>query len=267
MLLKLRHDYQEEQGGKFSLRTFHDTLLGKGTRRSRRCTAQLHARSRATGGRPARVIAEYQCRSTNTSATRAVTASSRSRSSRIRRSTTCPKCGGAVQKLLSSPAIQFKGSGWYITDYAQERERRRDGGNVGVEDKNESERGSTAENKTDDERPSIEGATRRSTRTAEAERASTAVARPAPASSSSDSQVLAERAGQVRAPQREVDHRLQEPELVAGVVADAVDLARVDRPRLQQLAQPVGQLDLARAVALRSRAARRRCRASGCSGR
>jgi putative FmdB family regulatory protein len=32
---------------------------------------------------------------------------------------TCPVCGGAVQKLLSSPAIQFKGSGWYITDYAR----------------------------------------------------------------------------------------------------------------------------------------------------
>jgi putative FmdB family regulatory protein len=32
---------------------------------------------------------------------------------------TCPKCGGKVRKLLSSPAIQFKGSGWYITDYAK----------------------------------------------------------------------------------------------------------------------------------------------------
>lgn len=31
----------------------------------------------------------------------------------------CPKCGGPVKKLLSSPAIQFKGSGWYITDYAR----------------------------------------------------------------------------------------------------------------------------------------------------
>jgi putative FmdB family regulatory protein len=31
----------------------------------------------------------------------------------------CEKCGsGPVRKLLSSPAIQFKGSGWYITDYA-----------------------------------------------------------------------------------------------------------------------------------------------------
>ena len=33
---------------------------------------------------------------------------------------TCPTCGkGPVKKLLSSPAIQFKGSGWYVTDYAR----------------------------------------------------------------------------------------------------------------------------------------------------
>ena len=32
----------------------------------------------------------------------------------------CPECGGAVRKLLSSPAIQFKGSGFYITDYARQ---------------------------------------------------------------------------------------------------------------------------------------------------
>lgn len=31
----------------------------------------------------------------------------------------CPNCGGVVRKLMSSPAIQFKGSGWYITDYAK----------------------------------------------------------------------------------------------------------------------------------------------------
>src|SRR3954451_8152446 len=30
---------------------------------------------------------------------------------------TCPKCGSKVRKLISSPAIQFKGSGFYITDY------------------------------------------------------------------------------------------------------------------------------------------------------
>ena len=32
--------------------------------------------------------------------------------------THCPKCGGVVKKLISSPAIQFKGSGFYKTDYA-----------------------------------------------------------------------------------------------------------------------------------------------------
>ena len=32
----------------------------------------------------------------------------------------CKECGkGPVRRLLSSPAIQFKGTGWYITDYAQ----------------------------------------------------------------------------------------------------------------------------------------------------
>jgi putative FmdB family regulatory protein len=32
----------------------------------------------------------------------------------------CKECGkGPIHKLISSPAIQFKGSGWYITDYAQ----------------------------------------------------------------------------------------------------------------------------------------------------
>jgi putative FmdB family regulatory protein len=36
--------------------------------------------------------------------------------------TVCPTCGGSVQKLISSPAIQFKGSGFYITDYARKSE-------------------------------------------------------------------------------------------------------------------------------------------------
>jgi putative FmdB family regulatory protein len=32
---------------------------------------------------------------------------------------TCKTCGGKVRRLLSAPAIQFKGTGWYITDYAR----------------------------------------------------------------------------------------------------------------------------------------------------
>ena len=33
--------------------------------------------------------------------------------------TTCSKCGGEVEQLISAPAIQFKGTGWYVTDYAK----------------------------------------------------------------------------------------------------------------------------------------------------
>ena len=29
----------------------------------------------------------------------------------------CPECGGPVEKLLHAPAVQFKGTGWYVTDY------------------------------------------------------------------------------------------------------------------------------------------------------
>lgn len=32
---------------------------------------------------------------------------------------TCPTCGGKVHKLVSSPAFQFKGTGWYVTDYSR----------------------------------------------------------------------------------------------------------------------------------------------------
>lgn len=32
---------------------------------------------------------------------------------------TCLQCGGRLHKIISPPAIQFKGSGWYITDYAK----------------------------------------------------------------------------------------------------------------------------------------------------
>ena len=33
----------------------------------------------------------------------------------------CPHCGGELRKLLSAPAFQFKGSGWYKTDYAEKK--------------------------------------------------------------------------------------------------------------------------------------------------
>ena len=32
----------------------------------------------------------------------------------------CPECGGKIAQLLSAPAVQFKGSGWYVTDYGRQ---------------------------------------------------------------------------------------------------------------------------------------------------
>jgi putative FmdB family regulatory protein len=57
---------------------------------------------------------------------------------------TCPKCGkGPVRKLFSSPAIQFKGSGWYITDYAKKSST--DAGQTGSDSGNSSEKSDKSE--------------------------------------------------------------------------------------------------------------------------
>lgn len=31
----------------------------------------------------------------------------------------CPECGGPVEQTIHAPAVQFKGTGWYVTDYAR----------------------------------------------------------------------------------------------------------------------------------------------------
>ena len=43
----------------------------------------------------------------------------------------CDDCGGELERLLSAPAIQFKGSGWYITDYARKGTNSDDGATSG----------------------------------------------------------------------------------------------------------------------------------------
>jgi putative FmdB family regulatory protein len=69
---------------------------------------------------------------------------------------TCPKCGkGPVRKLISSPAIQFKGTGWYITDYAKKSSTDgQTGGNTGgssekSEKSDKSEKSEKTESKSD----------------------------------------------------------------------------------------------------------------------
>jgi len=64
----------------------------------------------------------------------------------------CPSCGGRVVRLISSPAIQFKGSGWYVTDYARASNRGAEKDNSGSsaeksENKSEAKAESKAEQK------------------------------------------------------------------------------------------------------------------------
>ena len=41
--------------------------------------------------------------------------------------TECGECGGELKKLISAPAVQFKGSGWYVTDYADSGGKKKKG--------------------------------------------------------------------------------------------------------------------------------------------
>ena len=58
------------------------------------------------------------------------------------------KCGGAVRRLLSSPALQFKGSGWYVNDYAKSG-RSTPKSDAAGESKSDSKSESTSESKSE----------------------------------------------------------------------------------------------------------------------
>ena len=68
--------------------------------------------------------------------------------------TKCPECGGSIEQMISAPAVQFKGSGWYVTDYpkkssaAHTSSSESDGGSK--ESKDSKETKETKESKKDD---------------------------------------------------------------------------------------------------------------------
>ena len=61
----------------------------------------------------------------------------------------CPTCGQPVQKLLSAPAIQFKGTGWYVTDYARKGASSSESGADGAKDSASSKSDKAETKKTD----------------------------------------------------------------------------------------------------------------------
>lgn len=62
------------------------------------------------------------------------------------------ECGGPVERLLSAPALQFKGTGWYVTDYARSGGNRE--GKNGTEAKKDSSSGAKPESSTSSEKSS-----------------------------------------------------------------------------------------------------------------
>lgn len=59
----------------------------------------------------------------------------------------CPVCGGEVRKLISAPSFQFKGSGFYKTDYADKSKTSGGGSSGNSESKSESKSESSSEGK------------------------------------------------------------------------------------------------------------------------
>ena len=75
----------------------------------------------------------------------------------------CPTCGGPVEKLLSAPAIQFKGTGWYITDYARKssgegKDKDRGGAKESTKDSGSSSTPSEAKTGSSETKPSSSAA-------------------------------------------------------------------------------------------------------------
>jgi len=57
----------------------------------------------------------------------------------------CPHCGGKMESVITAPAIQFKGSGWYVTDYG----KKTSGGDSGKSEKGEKQEKSEKAEKSD----------------------------------------------------------------------------------------------------------------------
>lgn len=72
----------------------------------------------------------------------------------------CPDCGGKVEQVISAPAVQFKGSGWYVTDYAKKSSATA-GANSDSGSKSESAKDSS-DSKDKDKKPKTESSSKKS---------------------------------------------------------------------------------------------------------
>jgi putative FmdB family regulatory protein len=61
----------------------------------------------------------------------------------------CPKCGAEVEQIISAPAVQFKGAGWYVNDYAKKSGTSNNGGKKDVSSASETKSETKSEGKTE----------------------------------------------------------------------------------------------------------------------
>ena len=88
-------------------------------------------------------------------------------------------CGGELERLISLPAIQFKGTGWYVTDYGRNGKKPVAGANGKSETKSESQGESKSESKTESKSES------KAESKSESKSETKSESKPAPASTSS----------------------------------------------------------------------------------
>ena len=65
----------------------------------------------------------------------------------------CPECGGPVEQLLHAPAVQFKGSGWYVTDYGKGEGSKPDSGSEKKDTTKEKDDGAKGKEKDKESKP------------------------------------------------------------------------------------------------------------------
>ena len=64
----------------------------------------------------------------------------------------CPECGGSVEQTISAPAVQFKGSGWYVTDYAKKTQSSSSSSDGGKDSKDSKESKDSKDSKKDEKK-------------------------------------------------------------------------------------------------------------------
>ena len=227
MMLKLRRDYKEQQGGKYSLRSFHDAVLSQGSapfwalRRLLldetvgRLAGVEHATLRIrVRGLPPALRGHQEVLGSRAGSVHA-----------LWRGT------GAAAAVVTGDSVQ--GSGWYITDYSQK-------GKTGGESDGHVRHADSKPAAGDDSRCQRRRQTR-TTPAAEAGRPQNerSVEDDASTASCPDRlvervEIAPERIGELRPPQCEVGRRLQKPEFVAGVMPHTCDLARIERTLFEQ---------------------------------